>query len=71
MTAIVNEIGWGTREQALKSLVGVRDSLGLQVKPDRAGDGPGVWRDILTGNALFQAPPNGKALPGCGDESRP
>ena len=31
MTAIVNEVGWGTREQALRSLVGVRDSLGLQV----------------------------------------
>ena len=31
MTAIMNEIGWGTPEQALQSLVAVRDSLGLQV----------------------------------------
>ena len=31
MTAIMSEVGWGTREQALRSLVGVRDSLGLQV----------------------------------------
>ena len=31
MTAIVNDVGWGTREQALEALVGVRDSLGLQV----------------------------------------
>ena len=31
MTAIMNEVGWGTREQALEALVGVRDSLGLQV----------------------------------------
>lgn len=31
MTEIMNEVGWGTREQALRSLVGVRDSLGLQV----------------------------------------
>ena len=31
MTAIVNDIGWGTREQALEALIGVRDSLGLQV----------------------------------------
>ena len=31
MTAIMNELGWGTREQALQSLVAVRDSLGLQV----------------------------------------
>lgn len=28
---IMNEVGWGTREQALQSLAGVRDSLGLQV----------------------------------------
>lgn len=31
MASIVNEVGWGTREQALETLVGVRDSLGLQV----------------------------------------
>ncbi len=31
MTAIVNDVGWGTREQALEALIGVRDSLGLQV----------------------------------------
>lgn len=31
MTAIVNGVGWGTREQALEALIGVRDSLGLQV----------------------------------------
>ena len=31
MVAIMREIGWGTREQALAALVGVRDSLGLQV----------------------------------------
>lgn len=32
MTALVNDVGWGTRDQALEALVGVRDSLGLQVK---------------------------------------
>ena len=31
MTTIMRGVGWGTREQALESLVGVRDSLGLQV----------------------------------------
>ena len=31
MTAIMSEVGWGTREQALEALIGVRDSLGLQV----------------------------------------
>ena len=31
MMAIMREVGWGTREQALEALVGVRDSLGLQV----------------------------------------
>ena len=31
MSAIVSEVGWGTREQALEALVGVRDSLGLRV----------------------------------------
>lgn len=31
MTAIMNEIGWGAPEQALEALIGVRDSLGLQV----------------------------------------
>ena len=31
MTAIMNEVGWGTREQALEALIGVRDALGLQV----------------------------------------
>ena len=29
--AIVRDVGWGTREQALDSLVRVRDSLGLKV----------------------------------------
>ena len=31
IAAIVREVGWGTREQALEALVGVRDSLGLKV----------------------------------------
>ena len=31
MVAIVREVGWGTREQALDALVRVRDSLGLKV----------------------------------------
>ena len=31
MTAIMNEIGWGTSERALEALIAVRDSLGLQV----------------------------------------
>ncbi len=31
LAAIVREVGWGTREQALEVLVGVRDVLGLQV----------------------------------------
>ena len=31
MTAMMNDVGWGTREQALEALVSVRDSLGLQV----------------------------------------
>ena len=31
MAAILNGVGWGTREQALEALIGVRDSLGLQV----------------------------------------
>ena len=31
MRTIMNEIGWGTRGQALDALVGVRDSLGLRV----------------------------------------
>ena len=31
MTAIVNDVGWGTREKALEALIAVRDSLGLQI----------------------------------------
>ena len=31
MVEIVREVGWGTREQALEALVGVRNSLGLRV----------------------------------------
>ena len=31
MIAIMNEVGWGTREQALDALTRLRDSLGLQV----------------------------------------
>ena len=27
----MDDVGWGTREQALDALVGVRDSLGLRV----------------------------------------
>ena len=31
MIEIMNDVGWGTREQALEALIGVRDSLGLKV----------------------------------------
>ena len=31
MSAIMDDVGWGTREQAIEALVGVRDSLGLRV----------------------------------------
>ena len=31
LVSIIREVGWGTREQALDSLVGIRDSLGLKV----------------------------------------
>ena len=32
LAGIMRDVGWGTREQALDAMIGVRDALGLQVK---------------------------------------